>query len=165
MKVFLCIVITIVLMTIDVQSQGILHPVTKPLSELGDKVGQASTSAIDKSLQAETACKCMSQGYVDDKYKACDSDGDFDVRQFAQQVVAVLPTCSKLDIPKIDEIVAAMPSTPIEKLGVVNVRTIDMSRESSNRAKVRNCSIRLKCFSKLSSTVIVGNKVRLNLDS
>jgi len=113
MKVLSLVMITMVLMAINVQSQSLLDTVTDLVSTLlGRNVEDVSKTVTDvaKSLQAETLCKCLSKAYEDGKVTACTTDDEFDTRQLVQDLFDVLPKCAKLPMPPIDKVLKSIPS-------------------------------------------------------
>ena len=50
------------------------------------------------SLGAETACQCMSQAFSKGKVEACTADGNFDITQFAKDIIVILPKCFNIPI-------------------------------------------------------------------
>ena len=104
MKVLPLFVITMVLMTIHVQS-GLIDTVTGLLSELGLNVGQ-----VAKGLEAETICECAEKFYMDGNFTSCESDQVFNIRQFAQDITKLIPRCTNLTIPFLEQVANFVPS-------------------------------------------------------
>ena len=134
------VIITMVLMVIDVQSQGLFDPLTDPLKQLGKNVGDVSKTVTDvaTSLQAESICKCGEKALLSGEFKACESDGLFDIRQFAQDIARIVPTCTKLDIPSLKEVVDQIPSG-LPKLKINGKERCRCAYDHYRKGQIESC--------------------------
>ena len=106
MTFFSLVVITMVFVTINVQSQGLFDPMTSSLSKLDSK----SDTKVAISLQAASVCKCAEKFYLAGNFTSCNNDDGFNIRQLAQDIAQLIPTCSNLKIPLIGQVAKAVPS-------------------------------------------------------